>query len=324
MNNRVFMWSCLVMTFFVACQQAEVSHPEAENLRLSISASITNQGQSPQSRYAGSDPSHVDFVEHDRIGVFMDGEPAVEWTYQKNSTAELHWKSAEWVYWPDKDQPHTFHAFYPYEADASLTAVPMPDLSEQDGTWANICEFDFLVATASQSYGTNGVVSFEDDAAFTHVSSLLQLTFKGDGDLSTAVLNKITLEGADIVTPSTYSFRASAGEAVQLKSSASADVLTITPSHTMNGADMQVYFILNEKESTTGEVSLTVEYTKDSKVYVAHLDGLAGNAFVGGTHQWYTLVIKDGALVISGASISDWEGGESLGDVEINGEKKDA
>lgn len=317
------MWSCLAMTFFVACQQAEVEYPEAENLRMFLSASITNQGKSLQSRYAGSDPNHVDFVENDRIGVFMDEEPAVEWTYQKNSKAELVWKSAEWVYWPDKDQLHTFHAFYPYEAAASVTAVPMPDLSEQDGTWANICQYDFLVATARQSYGTNGVVSFEDDAAFTHVSSLLQLTFKGDGDLSTAVLNKITLEGVDIVTPSTYSFRASVEEAVQLNPSVSADVLTVTPSHIMDGKDMHVYFILNEKESTTGVVSLTVEYTKDSKAYVAQLDGLAGNAFAGGVHQWYTLVIKDGALVVSGASISDWEGGESLGDIEINGEKKD-
>lgn len=324
MNNSVFMWSCLAMTFFVACQQTEVENMEAEDLRMSVSASINNQGESPKSRYAGSAPNDVDFVENDKIGIFMNEEPAMKWTYQKNSKAELQWKSEEWVYWPDKENPYTFYAFYPYHADASVTSVPMPDLSEQDGTWTNICQFDFLVATTRQSYGTNGVVSFEDDAAFTHVSSLLQLTFKGNGDLSTAVLNKITLEGTDIVTPSTYSFRASAGEAVQLKSSASADVLTITPLHTMNGQDWDVYFILNEKESTTGEVSLSVEYTKDSKVYVAHMDGLAGNAFAGGTHQCYTLVIKDGALVITGASISDWEGGESLGNVEINGEKKDA
>ena len=321
MKKMSFVWSCFVMTFFVACQQTEVENPEAEELRMFLSASINGQSENPKSRYTGTDPSNVDFVENDEIGVFMDGQPADRWTYLKEGET-LYWKSDDWVYWPDKENPHTFRAFYPYQAATSITSVPMPDLSEQDGTWANISQYDFLVAATTQSYGTSGVVSFEDDAAFTHVSSLLQLTLKGNGDLSNAVLNKITVEGADIVTSSTYSFSASAGEEVRLKTAESADVLSVPLSHAMNGADADYYFILNEKESTTGEVVLSVEYSKDGKTYVAKMAGFADNAFAGGTHQWYTLIIRDGALVISGSSISDWEGGQSLGDVEINGEVK--
>ena len=71
MNNRVFMWSCLVMTFFVACQQAEVENPKAEELPMSISASINNQGENSKSRYAGNDPSDVYFVQDDAIGLFI-------------------------------------------------------------------------------------------------------------------------------------------------------------------------------------------------------------------------------------------------------------
>ena len=78
------MWSCLVMTFFVACQQAEVENPKAEELPMSISASINNQGENPKSRYAGNDPSDVYFVQDDAIGLFIDDKQATEWRRKRS------------------------------------------------------------------------------------------------------------------------------------------------------------------------------------------------------------------------------------------------
>ena len=70
-----------------------------------------------------------------------------------------------------------FCAFYPYAEGAQRANVPMPDLSEQDGTLENIGKWDFLVANKTCNYQTNsGKVSFTDESAFKHTCSLVLVT----------------------------------------------------------------------------------------------------------------------------------------------------
>ena len=314
MKKYSFVWSCFVMTFFVACQQAEVENPQAEDMRMSISASINGQNENPKSRYAGTDPSQVEFQNGDAIGLFIDNKPAIEWTL-----ASSGWTTNEIVYWPDKTKSHTFRAFYPFAETSSFENVPMPSLLNQTGTIESISACDFLVATKEQAYQTGGMVEFKgEDAAFKHVSTLLKLTFQEGGELSGAILKKITVEGSNIVSPSSYSF---VDEDVTLSPDANSDVLSVDGLSQNLTDGSTYYFIVNEKQDASSSVKLAVEYEINGKTYVAQMSGFASNVFVGGMCQSYTITIQNDALVVSGAIISPWGVGESMDDIVINGEE---
>lgn len=307
------------MTFFVACQQAEVENPKADDLRMSIVASINGQGKSPESRYTGDDPSDVDFKAGDNIGLFVDSKPAVEWIYNNGSWSPV----GGIVYWPNKNE-HTFRAFYPYDETDDYTSVPMPSLLNQDGSIESISACDFLVTTKSQSYSEGGAVTFnkvdeETDYSFKHVSTLLKLTFKEGVDLSGAILNKVTIEGNNIVSPSYYSFE---DGTVTLAPDEDSNVLTATDLTYDMDSEENLYFIVNETQNPTTPFKLLVEYSVNEKSYMAQMSGFASNSFVGGMCQSYTITIQNNSLVISGAEISPWGVGESLDNIVINGEEK--
>ena len=315
MRKISFVWSCFVMTFFVACQQAEVENPKADDLRMSIVASINGQSESPESRYIGTDPSNVIFKAGDNIGLFVDDKPAIEWIYGNGG-----WNpNGEMVYWPNKNE-HTFRAFYPYAEANDYTSVPMPKLLNQDGSFESISACDFLVANKTQSYGDDGIVEFTGaESSFKHVSTLLKLKFKEGADLEGAILNKVTIEGSYIVSPSYYSFENDG--TVTLQPDDASDVLTATDlAYGMSGEET-LYFIVNEIQNATTPFKISVEYTVNEKSYMAQMSGFANNSFVGGMCQSYTITIQNNSLVISGAEISPWGVGESLDDIVINGEE---
>ena len=314
MKKYSFVWSCLVMTFFVACQQTEVENLKAEDMRMSISASINGQSKSPKSRYAGTDPSHVEFQTGDAIGLFIDSKPAIEWTL-----ASSGWNTSEIVYWPDRTKSHTFRAFYPFAETLSCGTVPMPSLLNQTGTIESISACDFLVATKEQSYQEGDMVEFKgEDASFKHVSTLLKITFKEGAELNGAILKKIAIEGTSIVSPSTYSFE---DKIVTLTPDTNSDVLSVDGLSQDLSDGFTCYFIVNEKQDASSLVKLAVEYEINGMAYVAQLSSFAGNVFDGGMCQSYIITIQNNVLVVSGADISSWGVGESMEDIVINGEE---
>ena len=314
MKKYSFVWSCLVMTFFVACQQTEVENLKAEDMRMSISASINGQSKSPKSRYAGTDPSHVEFQTGDAIGLFIDSKPAIEWTL-----ASSGWNTSEIVYWPDRTKSHTFRAFYPFAETLSCGTVPMPSLLNQTGTIESISACDFLVATKEQSYQEGDMIEFKgEDASFKHVSTLLKITFKEGAELNGAILKKIAIEGTSIVSPSTYSFE---DKIVTLTPDTNSDVLSVDGLSQDLSDGFTYYFIVNEKQDASSLVKLAVEYEINGMAYVAQLSSFAGNVFDGGMCQSYIITIQNNALVVSGADISSWGVGESMEDIVINGEE---
>ena len=314
MKKYSFVWSCLVMTFFVACQQTEVENLKAEDMRMSISASINGQSKSPKSRYAGTDPSHVEFQTGDAIGLFIDSKPAIEWTL-----ASSGWNTSEIVYWPDRTKSHTFRAFYPFAETLSCGTVPMPSLLNQTGTIESISACDFLVATKEQSYQEGDMVEFKgEDASFKHVSTLLKITFKEGAELNGAILKKIAIEGTGIVAPSTYSFE---DKIVTLTPDTNSDVLSVDGLSQDLSDGFTYYFIVNEKQDASSLVKLAVEYEINGMAYVAQLSSFAGNVFDGGMCQSYIITIQNNVLVVSGADISSWGVGESMEDIVINGEE---
>lgn len=307
---------CVSIALMASCQECELTNFPSDGLTMSVVASISPISNVTQSRYAGSEPNLVEFAENDQIGIFVDGDEPLEWTYGVSG-----WSADGVVYWPDKTDEHLFQAFYPYVDGATVDNVPMPGLKSQDGTMASLSICDFLKATTTQSYGTDGVVEFKDDGKnFVHVSSLLKLTIKGDEDLQTSTLDKISVLGKDIVAPSAYSF---VGDEVTLFPDESSDLLEMALNHEMNGTDATFYFILNAKSDATNPVSLTLEYTTGGKSYVASMSNFAGNVFVGGMQQSYTISVKDSYLIVSGGDISPWGTGETMDDIIINGQEKE-
>ena len=314
--NQALKGSALLLSVALlsSCEDSDWTSSQSDDLKMSVVASISTLGGASQSRYAGSEPNSAQFTEGDSIGIFVDELDPVKWTYTSSK-----WNADDVVFWPDKTDDHVFRAFYPYVEDAALNDVPMPGLKQQDGTVAGISACDFLVATTTQSYGSDGVVEFKGEGkSFVHVSSLLKLTFKGDGDLQASTLDEMSISGKDIVAPSNYSFE---NNGVTLSSDDSSDLLDVALSHEMNGADATFYFILNAKTDSSSPVTLTLEYTTGGKSYVASLDNFAGNVFAGGMQQSYTISVRDRYLIVSGSEISPWGEGETLDNIVINGQE---
>lgn len=306
---------CVSIAMMASCQECELTNSQSDDLLMSVVASISPVSNVAQSRYAGSEPNLVEFAENDQIGIFVDGGEPLQWTYGSSG-----WSADGVVYWPDKTDEHLFQAFYPYADGATVDNVPMPDLKNQDGTMTSLSDCDFLKATTSESYGTDGVVEFKGDGKnFVHVSSLLKLTIKGDEDLQSSTIDKVSVSGKDIVAPSVYSFE---DDEVTLSSDESSDLLEVALNHEMNGADATFYFILNAKSDATTPVTLTLEYTSGGKSYVASMNNFAGNVFAGGVQQSYTISVKDSYLIVSGGDISPWGAGETLDNIIINAEEK--
>lgn len=313
MKKYSFVWSCLVMTFFVACQQAEVENPEAEKMPMSISASIDNQEVTPKSRYAITDLQHLSFKEGDNIGLFVDSKEAVQWTYDGSD-----WAAAgnQIVYWPDVINLHTFRAFYPYVAATSYDAVDMPDLTVQDGTINNLEDFDFLVAISEQEYEDGGVVDFTTETtSFQHVSALLELNFLEGEDLDGMIINKVIFEGDGIVSPAIYSF--TAGKAIWDESD---EALTVVPSAAL-GQGAPLYLVVNAVQEAA-VVKMTVEYEVNGEKYVAECADFVTRSLAVGVSHGYNITVQNHSLEISEANIQPWTPGGVVGEFEVNGQVK--
>ena len=306
----------------MGCQQAEEIEKLGKELRMTIEASI-GESDIVAGRYASNGgPNDVSFANGDAIGLSVNGGDFVEWTYNGSWS-----QNGDASNWNNKIDNHAFRAFYPFFNGASLDNVPMPELTGQGGTMESVAECDFLYTTKTQNYGADGKVSFTDDDAFKHVSSLIALTIKGDEDLASATINKITMEGTNILTPSSYSFDT---DEVSLDEDVNKAVsqLEAVVSHSMNSEDATFYFVVNSNTVNLSDVELGIEYEfEDDSQYKATHKGLNKNGvndqFEKGKLYSYTLNIKDRMLIISGSSIANWVDGESLGDINMNGSKQE-
>ena len=308
--KKIFIAAVCCMAMLAGCQQAEEIVNPSEELLMSIEASI---GDAAKSRYAGSTPNDVDFTEKDNIGLSVNGGNFYEWEYQNAS-----WKRADGniAYWDNKTNKHTFKAFYPFGKITSEGAIEMPELTGQDGTMTSVAARDFLIAQKEESYATeSGVVSL----TFEHVSSLITIKLKGEGDLVGATINQITITGDNILTSSTYKFGETAPVTV---AGDQVNAMTLEPNCTITaGTNKLFYFIFNSGTANLSDVNLTIAYTSGGKGYTATLNGLGKNdeTFISGEQHIFSLKIADGVLSISGNEIEDWSGTEDVEDIIING-----
>lgn len=297
-----------------SCQNENMVPNEEPSLFMSVVAGIGNTPVT--SRYAGTSPNSATFTQGDAIGIFVNEDPLVRWEYNGQK-----WNPEQTVYWTDKDTEHHFKAFYPYAEAASYNEIPMPSLKNQTGTMESVAACDFLMAEKSQSYGENGVVNFkEEGSAFNHISSLIQLTIKSGKDLASATLTSLSLTGANLVAPSTYSFT----DGVKLTPDEESDEVSLALNYDMSEGDITYYLVVNEKLSATSTTTLTLQYTSGGNTYTATKEGLAGNVFQSGMMQSFTLSVQNLELLVTGSEISPWEQGNTMEDIVVDAKKEEA
>lgn len=309
---------CCACVLLAGCGQTEELDSMGENLKMSMVASIEGSDNSGISRYAGGTPIEASFSDGDDIGLAVGDGDFVKWTL--NGT---NWSpEGNTIYWEDRNTEYAFCAFYPYAENASKGNVPMPALTSQDGTMESVAECDFLVATKSQKYGTNGIVELTGDYAFTHESSLVAMTVKAGGDLTSATLDKITIEGEGVVSASTYSF---IDKKVTVSNDENDALIVSFTNKNMTSSGETFYFILNSETVELTDVTLSIEYTSGGIKYEAEKVGIqkddGDDKFNSGKQYVYSVTVVDQTLKITGNDIKDWETGDSLGEIVIGGEK---
>ena len=309
--KKIFIAAVCCMAMLAGCQQAEGIMNPSEELIMSIEASI---GDAARSRYAGDTPNDVNFTNGDKIGLSVNGGTFYEWECNQNNS----WNRTDdkVVYWNDKTNNHTFKAFYPFGDITQEGAIEMPELTGQDGTMTSVAARDFLIAQKEESYAAeSGVVSL----TFEHVSSLITIKLKGEGDLVGATIDQINITGNNILSSSTYKF----GETVPVTvADDQLNTMTLEPNYTITaGTNKLFYFIFNSGTANLSDVNLTIAYTSGDKDYTATLNGLGGeeSKFISGEQHIFSLKIADGVLSISGNEIEDWNGTEDVEDIVING-----
>ena len=301
----------LFLVVFSSCQKADDSITiENDKLPMSVIARIGDV-EPASARYAGT-LNNATFIEGDAIGIFMDGGNIIKWTL-----SSIKWEPATATYWPETDVSYTFKAFYPYEDEVtySYSNIPMPSLLEQDGTFDGIVSRDFLVASTTQNYGTSGTVVFQGEGkAFNHVSALVHLTILDSDDLADATLTGISIEGGNIVAPSSYSFETSS---VTLSPNSNSDLLSTTLTQKMD-KNQDYYFVLNAKSTESNNVKLSIQYTTNGKDYIAESNSFSNNIFTSGKQHNFTVNIKDKQLSITEATINPWTDSENTENIIIN------
>ena len=301
----------LFLVVFSSCQKADDSITiKNDKLPMSVIARIGDV-EPASARYAGT-LNNATFIEGDAIGIFMDGGNVIKWTL-----SSIKWEPATATYWPETDVSYTFKAFYPYEDEVtySYSNIPMPSLLEQNGTFDGIVSRDFLVASTTQNYGTSGTVVFQGEGkAFNHVSALVHLTILDSDDLADATLTGISIEGGNIVAPSSYSFETSS---VTLSPNSNSDLLSTTLTQEMD-KDQDYYFVLNAKSTESNNVKLSIQYTTNGKDYIAESNSFSNNIFTSGKQHNFTVNIKDKQLSITEATINPWTDSENTENIIIN------
>ena len=194
------------------------------------------------------------------------------------------------------DDPTTFSAYYPYDADGGTLTATTDATAQQDQP-----AIDFLYATGATASTHNPEVNFTDDTdaggtdcSFHHCMSQITLTFKeGSGvDFSTIQPTGYTLSGLML----TGSFDTTTGTAETDDATAAQDLdMTLT-----NGALTSSVILFPQTKASIG---LSVYY--NSQPYTATLT-IPDGALKAGNNYTYTVTVRNKDLSISSATISDW------------------
>ena len=283
MKTRLFTFAALALAL-AACTNDD------ENLNDDSVAAVINAEISDA---VSTRASGTAWAERDEIGI---SESRFGYT-----NVPYRWESGKFtptgtiIFFQD-DDPTTFSAYYPYDADGGTLTATTDATAQQ-----NQPAIDFLYATGATASTHNPEVNFTDDTdaggtdcSFHHCMSQITLTFKeGSGvDFSTIKPTGYTLSGLVLEG----SFDTTDGMAEADDATATQDLnMTLT-----NGALTSSVILF--PQSTTS-IGLSVDY--NSQPYTATLT-IPEGALKAGNNYTYTVTVRNKDLSISSATISDW------------------
>lgn len=283
MKTRLFTFAALALAL-AACTNDD------ENLNDDSVAAVINAEISDA---VATRASGTAWAERDEIGI---SESRFGYT-----NVPYRWESGKFtptgtiIFFQD-DDPTTFSAYYPYDADGGTLTATTDATAQQ-----NQPAIDFLYATGATASTHNPEVNFTDDTdaggtdcSFHHCMSQITLTFKeGSGvDFSTIQPTGYTLSGLML----TGSFDTTTGTAETDDATAAQDLdMTLT-----NGALTSSVILFPQTKASIG---LSVYY--NSQPYTATLT-IPDGALKAGNNYTYTVTVRNKDLSISSATISDW------------------
>ena len=283
MKTRLFTFAALALAL-AACTNDD------ENLNDDSVAAVINAEISDA---VSTRASGTAWAERDEIGI---SESRFGYT-----NVPYRWESGKFtptgtiIFFQD-DDPTTFSAYYPYDADGGTLTATTDATAQQ-----NQPAIDFLYATGATASTHNPEVNFTDDTdaggtdcSFHHCMSQITLTFKeGSGvDFSTIQPTGYTLSGLML----TGSFDTTTGTAETDDATAAQDLdMTLT-----NGALTSSVILFPQTKASIG---LSVYY--NSQPYTATLT-IPDGALKAGNNYTYTVTVRNKDLSISSATISDW------------------
>ena len=282
-NTRLFAFAALALSL-AACTN------DNENLNDGPVAAVINAEISDA---VATRASGTNWAERDEIGI---SESRFGYT-----NVPYRWESGKFtptgtiIFFQD-DDPTTFSAYYPYDADGGTLTATTDATAQQ-----NQPAIDFLYATGATASTHNPEVNFTDDTdaggkdcSFHHCMSQITLTFKeGSGvDFNTIKPTDYILSGLVL----TGSFDTTTGTAETDDATAAQDL-----DMTLTGGALTSSVILFPQSTTS--IELSVNY--NSQPYTATLT-IPDGALKAGNNYTYTVTVRNKDLSIESAEITPW------------------
>lgn len=239
----------------------------------------------------------TEWTESDRIGVTGAGFTNVPYKREYG----MFVPDGTVIYFDDTET-HTFHAYYPYQAEGGTVTVSTA--ADKQGTG-----IDFLFASGATGDTRNPVVEFTDktddggpDNSFHHCMSLIKFTFKpGDGIIFNGMepagytLGGLKHEGTFDTATGTTAVTATSNTPITMQlGGATTSQVIILPQEVNSSLELKVSF---NGQSYNAQLKLPATPT--------------ANFYTAGYAYTYIVTLNNKDIEVSDPTINPWEPGES-------------
>lgn len=287
MKTRFFAFAALALTL-AACNN------DNENLNDGPVAAQFIADITPATRV---NSEGTDWTDGDRIGVTGAGFTNVPYKRENGKFVT----DGTTIYFNDTET-HTFHAYYPYQAEGGTVTVSTA--ADKQGTG-----IDFLFASGATGDTHNPEVSFTDktdkggpDNSFQHCMSLIKFTFKaGDGIIFNGMepadytLDGLKHEGTFDTATGTTAVTAAVESPITMQ---------------LGGATTSQVIIL--PQGVTTSLDLTVSFNGlDYTTTLPNPSKPVANQFSAGYAYTYNITLSNKGITVEEPEITPWEPGET-------------
>lgn len=287
MKTRFFAFAALALTL-AACNN------DNENLNDGPVAAQFIADITPATRV---NSGGTDWTDGDRIGVTGAGFTNVPYKREYG----MFVPDGTVIYFDDTET-HTFHAYYPYQAEGGTVTVSTA--ADKQGTG-----IDFLFASGATGDTHNPEVSFTDktdkggpDNSFQHCMSLIKFTFKaGDGIIFNGMepadytLDGLKHEGTFDTATGTTAVTAAVESPITMQ---------------LGGATTSQVIIL--PQGVTTSLDLTVSFNGlDYTTTLPNPSKPEANQFSAGYAYTYNITLNNKGITVEEPEITPWEPGDS-------------